>query len=158
MFSRYLELVILSVALLGCVGCQTAPKDIPPPAKAAPEQLLLGKLAVEYPAFRTLEDLKTVVKPLDQADGLFLFEKREAKVAVWIQTWGSGDHWNAVIIYMYDAFRQQWVPRAVWDTETRRVRVTFSKRSGMIEARSGGGTIIFQANIAALAANRSRDW
>jgi len=144
---------------LWTLGCATPREDhtLATPVASA-EQFPIGTLEINLRSFRTLDELKASSKPHDETEHFFVFEKDQSKVAVVLATWGSGDHWNAVIVYAYDQLRGQWAARALWDTEARNVCVIFDKRKGMIDVRSGGGVLIFRANIAAFVARRTREW
>jgi hypothetical protein len=140
---------------LAIQGCATGPKDEPIlPADEFP----LGSLTFDLPGFRTLEELKAWQIPLDRSHTFDVFEKDDAKVAVLVVTWGSGDYARTVYVYQFDRLRTQWVARALWTTEAYNIRVTFDQRSGTIRVRSVGGAPIFSANIGALKARRTRDW
>lgn len=155
---RHLEVILAAGLVVYASGCATTRDDAHATNPAAKELFPLGKLAINLPSFRSLEELKTWGKPRDTTERFYLFERGEDKVAIVMATWGSGDSWNAVFVYAYDKLRDMWVARSLWNTEARGVRATFAKRSGMIDVRSGGGVQIFQANISALAARRTREW
>ena len=111
------------------------------------------------PTYRTLEELKReLIEPFESAARMHLFEKDGTKVAVCVLPQG-GIGWNAVIIYRFDSYRNFWVASAFWDPYAMDVRVTFDESTGMMEARSRGGTQIFSANIAAMKARQNPfDW
>lgn len=157
MLTRCLELILAAALMQLAAGCQTG-RTPPPAIPPAAEQFPLGKLTIDLPSFRTLEELKAWGKPHDETEAFFLFEKGAVKVAFVVPTWGSGDHWNAVMIYAFDNLQSQWIPHSVWDTQARGVRASFDKRDGMIDVRSGRGVLIFRTNISALAARRTREW
>ena len=158
MRSSHLEVVFIASLALGATGCQTTRIENPPAIHAAAEQFPLGKLTIDLPSFRTLEELKVWGKPRDETEKFYLFEKGESKVGIVVATQGSGDRWNVVFVYEYDSLRNLWAPVALWDTAVRGVRASFDKRSGMIDVRSGGGVLIVRANISALVAKRTREW
>jgi hypothetical protein len=87
-----------------------------------------------------------------------LLESADAKVAVIIVTWGSGDRWNAVMLYAHDRLRDLWAPRAIWNTEAREVRVTFDKQVAKFDIRSTGGVSIFTGNLLAFSSRTNRNW
>jgi hypothetical protein len=158
MRSRYVEVMLASVLAFFAVGCQTVRNDSNGGRVVPGNEFPLGKLAINLPSFKTLAELEEYGKPRDGTEQFHLFHKEETKVAIIVETWGSGDSWNAVLIYVFDALRSQWVARAVWNTETRGVQVAFDKQRGVIEVRSKTGVSIFTVNIAALTARRARDW
>jgi hypothetical protein len=152
MLTRHVEMMLCAAAALGFVGCHTPAKAPPHTAAAPSEALVLGKLAVQYPAFRTIEDLKqALVDPYQSTARLFLFERGGVRAALCAQPSG-GIGWHALIVYTFDARREQWYPVAVWNTYAMDVRAVFNKWSGTIDVRSGGGTLIFRVNISALKA------
>jgi hypothetical protein len=116
-------------------------------------------LRIEYPAYRTLDELKQeLIAPYGSDAHLYVFEKDETKVAVCVQPWG-GIGWNALILYKFNGYTGLWSPYAVWNPYAMNVRVAFENSTGMIEARSGGGMLLFSANIAALKARQNPfDW
>jgi hypothetical protein len=156
---KQLEVIFAAGMVFCLVGCATPPADhaIAPPVASA-EEFPLGSLKMDLRSFRTLDELRASSKPHDETERFYLFEKNQAKAAVVVATWGSGDHWNAVIVYSYDHLRGQWTARSVWNTEARNVRVVFDKRQGTIHVRSGKGVAIFSVQVEALQARRTRDW
>jgi len=159
MFQRTLQIAVYGVLTLGVVGCQAPRKEKPAVPRAPPEARMLGSLKFQYPSYRTLEELKqAMVVPYESNAQLYIFEKDEIKVAVCVQPWG-GIGWDALVVYQFSAYREQWFPCAVWNPYAMKVRVTFTKATGMIEVCSGGGMLIFSANIAALKARQNPfDW
>ena len=158
MLTKHVEVMLVGALALLAAGCQSARVDAQANNEVTSSEFPLGKLAVEYPSFRTLDELKVWGAPRDATEAFYLMEKGDAKAAIRVETWGSGDSWNAVVVYAFDSLRSQWVPRAVWNTEAKGVRIEFDKRSGMISLRSAGGVFIVQANISALVARRTREW
>ena len=148
-------LALAAVVAIGLQGCAAPPTRQP---QSSSEEFLLGSLTIDLPSFRTLDELREWGKPHDASEAFHLFPAREPKLAVVVPTWGSGDSWNAVFIYVYDEFRHQWYPRALWNTEAKSVRVSFDEKLGVIEVRSGHGHPIFSANISALRPRSTRDW
>jgi hypothetical protein len=153
MRARYI-LGWLALLLLALVGCR-APQAPHGPPTGPRKDHASGTLSVDYPAFRTIEELRsTTTTPFGEEARLFVFEKDDIKVAVCVQLWG-GVGSNALIIYKFQKNQDKteaWVPYIVWDTQSRDVKVAFDPSSGAIVARSAGGSIIFQTNISALRA------
>ena len=158
MRAKHVEVMLVAALVLLAAGCQSTRIDSKDSQEAASSEVPLGKLAVEYPSFRTLDELKVWGAPRDATESFHLVEKGDTKAAIRVETWGSGDSWNVVVVYAFDSLRSQWVPRAVWNTEAKGVRTAFDQRSGMIDVRSAEGVLIFQANILAVVARRTRDW
>jgi hypothetical protein len=158
MRAGYLGMIVIVGAVLCVAGCATPQgKQLGATSVAPAEGFPLGKLEIDLPSFRTLEDLKAWGSP-DHTERHYLFEKGQAKVAVIVVSWGSGDWRDAVFVYAYDQFRGQWNPWALWDTDAKNVQVIFDKRKGTIHVRSGKGVPIFSAQIEALQARRTREW
>lgn len=155
MFTRHLEIVLLLAAAFGTAGCKCAPKT---EAVAMSSYRPPGKLSFELPGFNTLAELKTWYNANTRTKELFFFEKGESQAVIVVADWGHGDSWDALYFYAPNGYSKQWSPCAVWDAETRGVRVTFDKQTGMVHVTSGKGVIILSANIAALAPPASRDW
>jgi len=111
------------------------------------------------PSYQTLEELKReLIEPYGSDARLHIFEQDGIKVAVCVIPQG-GIGWSAVIIYEFDSQANRWRSVAFWDPYAMNVSVTFNKSTGMIEAHSGGGMLIFSANIAALKARQNPfDW
>ena len=156
--TRRREVILGALLLVGAFGCQTPRREQQSVPHTSAEEFPLGKLAFSYPSFRTLAALKEWGAPLDETEGFYLFEKGNAKAAVVRKTWGSGDHWNVVVVYAFDDLRTQWVARAFCNTEAQKVRVAFDRRHGVIQVHSGKGESIFSVNIAALTARRTTEW
>ena len=148
-------LTLAAVIAISLLGCATAPTQ---KSQSSTEEFPLGNLTIDLPSFRTLDELRTRAKPLDGSEKFYLFPLRDPKVAVVISTWGSGDSWNAVTVYAHDELRRIWVPRALWNTESKGVNASFHERLGVIEVRSGRGAPILSMHISALRARRSTDW
>lgn len=145
--------------ILGAAGCNTTESKNEKVHRAPPEARVLGTLRSEYPAYRTLQEVRReLVEPYGSDAHLYVFEKDQIKVGVCVQPWG-GIGWDSLIIYQFNASREQWSPCAVWNPYAMKVRVTFDNSTGMIEVRSGGGVLIFSANIAAFKARQNPyDW
>jgi hypothetical protein len=101
----------------------------------------------------TLEEMRKLVEGYGEEAHLYVFEKDDAKVAMCLTLLGAFGV-NKFDIYSFDKTRGQWFERVYWDTEVRGVTVAFDKRTEVIEAHSGSGRLIFQANLAAFAGNR----
>ncbi len=159
MFVQWVRLALYGVLVMGTAGCRTPHKQLAEIHQAPPEARMLGSLRFQYPAYRTLEGLRReLVEPYESNAHLYVFEKDQVNVAVCVQPWG-GIGWDALIIYQFSVDREQWFPCAVWNPYAMKVRVTFDKSTGMIEVPSGGGLLIFSANIAALKARQNPyDW
>jgi hypothetical protein len=143
------KIILFAYLTISCIGCHTVSENTSPvtPTKG---RFSPGSLKVDYYPYRTLDELRrAVVDPYGEDAGLYVFEKDDAKVAICKQLW-NGVGWNALIVYGYREDTQSWLPYVVWNTQARDVAVTFNKPTGMIEVRSGGGMLIFQANISAL--------
>jgi hypothetical protein len=123
--------------------------DIASLAVKQQESRVSSRPNAEYPAPRTLEELRALVVLGGEGGSLQVFEKGPVKVGVRAQSWCAAG-WKRIILYTFDEKGTFWSPRAVWDTGTKDVRVSFDKWSGIIKVRSGGGRSIFQANILAL--------
>lgn len=155
MFTRHLEIILVLAAALGVTGCRSTPKaaDATVSSYRPP-----GKLSFELPGFDTLTDLKAWYKANARTKKLYYFEKDKRQAVIVVADWGMGDSWDALYFYAPNGYSKQWSPCAVWDAETRGVRVTFDKQTGMVHVSSGKGVIILSANIVALATPASRDW
>src|SRR6267142_7193517 len=138
MRTKHVEMIFVAGMALGIIGCAT-PREQDPLGTPVAAALVfpLGTLKIDLPSFRTLDELKAWSKPNNETERLYLFEKGEAKVAVVVATWGSGDHWKAVFVYAYDQLRGQWTARSLWNTEASNIRVIFNKRQGTVDVRSG---------------------
>ncbi len=157
MFTRFLGIVLLVYVAAGLTGCHSPGAGTRPDSRGAGYRPP-GKLSYELPGFDTLAEAKSWFKADARTEALFVFKKEQMQVLVVVSDWGNGDSWDALYFYAPDAYTQQWVPRAVWDTETRGVQVDFEVEAGRIKVRSGNGVTILCANIAALATPSSRDW
>ena len=147
-----------TVCMFWTTGCQFSSPQKQHIPESATKSYPLGELAIRYSSHKTLEELAAWARPRDSTEGFYLFEGESAKIALCIQSWGSGDHWNAIVIFAFDSLRNQWTPRVVWNAETTGVRAVFDKGSGEVRVVSGKGIPIFQANIAALASYPTREW
>jgi hypothetical protein len=123
-----------------------------------PGQASVGRLRIDLPSFRTLEELRAWGEPEDKAEGFFLFEKEESKVAVIVRINEGIFAWNKIIIYEFNAVQNKWVPCAYLDPWAAEVRVSFDKRRGLINIRSSKGVLIFTANIEALKGRDTYFW
>jgi len=159
MFSRFLALIFLTGLGSALAGC----RHLAPPESEIKQQVTtnafpLGKLTFDLPSFSTLEELQRWGAPRNESKKFFYFEKDEAKVVVVVPVWGSGDWFNAILIYAYDPLRSLWRPVAVWNPEVRGVTATFDNRRGIIHFYSGKGAPLLSANIDALRTRRTREW
>lgn len=100
MCTRHLEVILATGMALCVVACATSREDHAAATPTTPaEEFPLGSLNVDLRSFRTLDELKASSKPHDETEHFYVFEKGQSKAAVIVATWGSGDHWNAVIVY-----------------------------------------------------------
>jgi hypothetical protein len=156
---RFSHFAFCGLLAFGLLGCQTDRKRQAATSQATQKEVVFPGMRPVCPWYRTLEDLKReLIEPYESDAHLHLFEKDGIKVAVCVLPQGSIG-WDAVIIYRFDGHQNFWGSSAFWDPYAMNVRVTFDKATGMIEARSGGGMLIFSANIAALKPRQNPfDW
>lgn len=149
---------IATACLLLTAGCQlpsTRKQHVP---ESLSKIFPLGELSIKYSSYKTLEELEAWASPRDSTERFYVFEGDNSRIALCVQSWGSGDHWDAVVIFAFDSLRDQWTPRVVWNTETTGVKARFDRSSGVVRVVSGKEAPIFQASLAALASYPTRQW
>jgi hypothetical protein len=97
--------------------------------------------------------MKKDVERYGEEARLYVFEKDKIKVAI-CSTPQGGVSVDLLQMYSFDEARGQWLYRVYWDTRVRGVIVSFNEQTGIIEAHSASGRLIFQASLSAFAANR----
>jgi hypothetical protein len=155
-FSRFAFCGLLAVGML---GCQTDPKHQTATSQWNQKELVFPDMRPVCPWYRTLDDLKReLIQPYESDARLDLFEKDGVKVAVCVLPQG-GIGWDAVIIYRFNGYQNLWAAVAFWDPYAMNVHVAFDNATGIIEALSGGGVLLFSSNIAALKPRQNPyDW
>jgi hypothetical protein len=164
MCTRYIITVVSVSSLLVVSGCQTADTHEHAAVSATSQkEPIFGGLALYSARFHTLNDLwRAMVEPFEETGYLQVFEKGDIDLAVCVRA-ENGIGVNALLIYSYDGLGKQWCERVYWNTGSRGsnevigVNVAFNKKTGLIEARSGGGSLIFRADVAALSAKQPEE-
>ncbi len=157
MFSRHLKIVLLAALVISALGCRTSQQREEASNDRSSAQSPLASLAFDLPSFRTFDELKKFGEPHDETEKFYLFEGDTSKVVLIIPAWGA-DHWNVVLIYVFDDLRQQWIARGLLNPEVKRLHASFDKSSGTIDIKSGRGVLILRTNAGVWSPRSTRDW